>query len=812
MKLDFTRTSFKLTFLFLIFSFLFIFEIHAQEKDIQITDSIQKVDDAISIGDIPDEAEKLSQRIIKLRKVLMPSTEIAEVDSLLNITSIDLSNKKDSLLSQFDDITRRVLKVRKVEWETYRKYLKDGQKVLKSRTEDISKISDDLVKEIKKWEQTKKNLISNNESRDIYEGLDPLISTLQEVMNLTHERLDYIFNIQKGLTDLVLTVDETISEIDLVELQMQKDYFVFDSEPIWKTKKAKISVIDTTATQSESVSTLILSGLKENKAQMQEFIQLNGKTSILQLLFILTLLVFMISVNKKWKKDIKELTNPIEIQAKIVLSNPVSATIVAGALISAFFYDALIPAFGEFHIILILIGTVFLLPKLTNKKFGLFLVLILFVYLIHIFEAYLGPKADMVRWLMIFDVIILITALILGRGIVKRSPEQFESINRIFLILVPFYILILTIAFLANIVGMVSLSRFLITGILGSTVLGMVVYLAVKVITSLVVLFFKLRSSYSIQALTTMVNATHQRIQPILIWVGMLVWLMFTLKGFDLFDFIVAWVNELMILEWEIGEMTISLGGILAFLGIFIVSLVLAKLAATIFQDEWMVDALPRGVAPAISLVLRIILISIGLYMALSAAGLDLSKLGFMLGALGVGIGFGLQSVVLNFIAGLILAFERPINLGDTIEVDQEFGIVTSIGVRSSNIKSYAGYEAIIPNGDLISKKVINYTLTNRDRRSKILMKTAPNADPEKVITLFNEMASEDPRTRKDPAPKTYFYGYDEDGNLSFALLYWTTFTDTLKTDSAIALKIFEKLKEEGFQAPAPVRRIISDK
>jgi len=812
MKLDFTRTSFKLTFLFLIFSFLFIFEIHAQEKDIQITDSIQKVDDAISIGDIPDEAEKLSQRIIKLRKVLMPSTEIAEVDSLLNITSIALSNKKDSLLSEFDDITRRVLKVRKVEWETYRKYLKDGQKVLKSRTEDISKISDELVNEIKKWEQTKITLISNNESSDIYEGLDPIISTLEEVMNLTHERLDYIFNVQKGLTDLVLTVDETISEIDLMELQMQKDYFVFDSEPIWGLKKSEDSVIDTTATPSVSASNLIISGLKENKQQMQEFIQLNGKTAILQLLFILTNLVFLLSVNKKWKKDIKELTNPIEIQAKIVLSNPISATIVVGVLISAFFYDALIPAFGEFHIILVLIGTVFLLPKLTNKRFGLFLVLIFFVYLVHTFEAYLGPKADMVRWLMIMDVIILIIALVLGRGIVKKSPERFESIYRMFHILVPFYLLILTIAFLANIVGMVSLSDFLITGVLLSTALGMVVYLTVKVITSIVILFFKLRGSYSIQALSTMVNATHQRIQPILIWVGMFVWIMFTLKGFDLFDFIVAWINELMIMEWEVGEMTISLGGILAFLGIFILSLILAKLAATIFQDEWMVDVLPRGVAPAISLVLRIILISIGLYMALSAAGLDLSKLGFMLGALGVGIGFGLQSVVLNFIAGLILAFERPINLGDTIEVDQEFGIVTSIGVRSSNIKSYAGYEAIIPNGDLISKKVINYTLTNRDRRSKILMKTAPNADPEKVITLFNEMASEDPRTRKDPAPKTYFYGYDEDGNLSFALLYWTTFTDTLKTDSAIALKIFEKLKEEGFQAPAPVRRIISDK
>ena len=250
----------------------------------------------------------------------------------------------------------------------------------------------------------------------------------------------------------------------------------------------------------------------------------------------------------------------------------------------------------------------------------------------------------------------------------------------------------------------------------------------------------------------------------------------------------------------------------MAFLGIFVLTIIIAKIAASIFQDEWMVKTLPRGISPAISLVLRIVIISVGLYIALTAAGLDLSKLGFMLGALGVGIGFGLQNVVLNFISGLILAFERPINLGDTIEVDQEFGIVTNIGVRSSNIKSYSGYEAIIPNGDLISKKVINYTLSNRNRRSKIYMKTAPTADPEKVIELFNKMAAENSKTHKNPAPKTYFYGYDEEGSLSFALLYWTTFTDTLKTDSAIALKIFAALKEEGIQAPAPVRRIISEK
>jgi potassium efflux system protein len=210
-------------------------------------------------------------------------------------------------------------------------------------------------------------------------------------------------------------------------------------------------------------------------------------------------------------------------------------------------------------------------------------------------------------------------------------------------------------------------------------------------------------------------------------------------------------------------------------------------------------------------LVLRIVVIGIGLYTGFTAAGVDLSKLGFILGALGVGIGFGLQNVVLNFVSGLILAFERPINIGDTIEVDMEMGVVTNIGVRSSNIRAYSGAEVIIPNGDLISKKVVNWTLSNRNRRSKISMKTSPGADPERVIELLNKIALEQPTTSSEPAPKTYFYGYGPDGNLNFALLYWTTFSDTLETDNNIALEIFKKLKDEGIQAPAPLRRIITE-
>ncbi len=803
---------FKSTLLFIILTLFFAFGTRAQDNDGQVTDSTRVADKIISIDNIPEKTENLAQRINKIREVLKPSTEITEVDSLLLTVAVEINTMKDSLSSELVNMTRRELKVREVKWINYRSRLQGYQAVLKSRTEDVGKIDDEIVLELQKWELTKEKFISDGTSIDVYGGLDQVIAILQDVLKTVQNRLEDIFMVQKGLTELILTVDETLSEIDLIVLQMQKDYLVFDSEPIWISQKIGKSAIDTIAVVSVSNTELISSGIKENKEQLKEFIALNFKTFVIQIAFILLLLLLMIRVKRKWKQDVNELTNPIEIQAKIVLSHPISSSIVAGVLISAFFYDALIPAFVEIHMILIFIGMIFLLPKLTTQRFRIFLALIFFVYFIQMIQEYLGHEAVMVRWLMIVNAIILTIAFVVGRKIMKQSPVLFKPIYRLFKVVTPFYIILSLLSILLNVIGMVSLSNLLLFGVLYSTILGFVVFLTVKVIVSLVVLIFKLKRASNIEALSTMIDATHQRIQPILIWIGLIVWVIFTLKGFDLFYFIKSRVTEIMIFQWEVGEMTISFGGILAFLGIFVLFIILAKLAGSIFKDEWMTNVLPRGAAPAISLILRIILISVGLYIALSAAGLDLSKLGFILGALGVGIGFGLQNVVLNFISGLILAFERPINIGDTIEIDQEFGVVTDIGVRSSHIRSYSGYESIIPNGDLISKKVINYTLTDRNRRRKILMKTAPNADPEKVIELFNRIASNHPNTYSDPAPITYFYGYDPDGNLSFALLYWLTFSDTLDTDSAIALDIFSALKKAGIQAPAPVRRIVDGK
>ena len=693
-------------FFFLVFSFFIVFGVQAQEEQAQDTEKEKVESKAISLDKIPDESEKIGKRIIDLREILSPNTKISEVDSILQNIYSEVNLKKDSLLDQLENYDRRELSSLKVKWNNYYTILKGYQDVLKERTENVSKINDELIEELLKWEQTKEVLTTGTESKDVYNSLDAIILTLQEVIQLALERLENVFIIQKNLTELVLTMDGMITEISLAEQQLQRDYFIFDSEPLWKIGTTDSVTKDTIHDETELESKIISSHFGKNIKQLKDFLQINRKTFVFQIIFLSLILASLLIVKKRSKLHTTNANNRVERDAEIILQYPIVATLVVGILISAFFYDEVIPLFGEIEVFLIFTGTVILLPKLTNKKFFTFLLLLLITYLLQFNEANIESET-LLRWVGIAEAILLVVALTSGIKVVRKYPEDFVRIYKFFRTVVPLYLFFSGIAIITNIIGMVGLSGFLIKGILFSTILGIVISLAVKVISSIVILVFKLRRSFKAKTLTTMVQVTNQRIQPILYWIGLFFWLYFTSRAFGLYHFLLDWLNATLIIQWNIGEMTISLGGILAFSGIFIATMLIAKLIAAIFQDDWMINVLPRGVAPAISLLLRITLVSIGFYAGLTAAGLDLSKLGFILGALGVGIGFGLQNVVLNFIAGLILAFERPINLGDAIQIDQEFGIVTSIGIRSSNIRTWDGTEAIIPNGDLISKKVI---------------------------------------------------------------------------------------------------------
>jgi potassium efflux system protein len=267
------------------------------------------------------------------------------------------------------------------------------------------------------------------------------------------------------------------------------------------------------------------------------------------------------------------------------------------------------------------------------------------------------------------------------------------------------------------------------------------------------------------------------------------------------------WFDELMDTSIVVAGASISIGGIISFALIAVFTFVIARFVKNLFKDEWVSNSkLKQGTASALSMTIRYIIVAFGIYLALNAADVNMNEFGFMAGALGVGIGFGLQNIVLNFIAGIILAFEQPIHVGDVIEVDQFMGRVTEIGVRASKIMTWSGSEVIVPNGQLISNKVVNWTLTDQKRRLEIQFKTAIESNPKEVIEILRKTAEAHPNTLTTPIPMALFNGYG-DSSLDFMLYCWVDFSMSLSTKSEIAVLAHEALAQAGIPTPVSMHK-----
>ena len=286
--------------------------------------------------------------------------------------------------------------------------------------------------------------------------------------------------------------------------------------------------------------------------------------------------------------------------------------------------------------------------------------------------------------------------------------------------------------------------------------------------------------------------------------VTIFVWFVAIIKNLGFSKEFWEWIDGLLNISWDIGNITISIGKFFTVLLVIIVTIAVVKIVNILLKKEIFPRVqLPRGVPGAISMIIRYTLVGFGFYYVLSAAGIDLGKFGLIAGALGVGIGFGLQNIVYNFIAGLVLAFERPIQVGDIIEVGTLMGTVTSIGVRSSSVKTFDGSEVIVPNGNLISKELVNWTLSDRRKRREVQVNVAYGSDPQEVIDILLKTANEHTNVLETPAPWATFEGFG-DSSLNFKIRFWVPFDIGMTTRSQVAMSIYDALADAGINIPFP--------
>lgn len=213
------------------------------------------------------------------------------------------------------------------------------------------------------------------------------------------------------------------------------------------------------------------------------------------------------------------------------------------------------------------------------------------------------------------------------------------------------------------------------------------------------------------------------------------------------------------------------------------------------------------GVRVAVGTIFRYLILTVGFIIILQTVGINLSSITILLGALGVGIGFGLQNVTNNFVSGLIILFERPIKVGDRIEVAGVNGDVINISMRATTIITNDNISIIVPNSEFISSTVINWSHSDRNVRFNFPVGVSYKEDPEKIKKILIEVADSNSGVLRNPKPDVLFTDY-ADSALVFTLRVWTTeyIVKPGVLKSQLYYEIFKRFKEEGVEIPFPQR------
>jgi small-conductance mechanosensitive channel len=264
----------------------------------------------------------------------------------------------------------------------------------------------------------------------------------------------------------------------------------------------------------------------------------------------------------------------------------------------------------------------------------------------------------------------------------------------------------------------------------------------------------------------------------------------------DYFDFKVFLIDGNVITMWNL---------LVAFFLIALLVIVVSKTTKILESKVFNKRKLDIGIRHAISTIIKYAVITIGTIIILSSAGINLSALTVLVGTLGVGIGFGLQSITSNFISGIIILFERPIKVGDRIEVGDTSGDVIKISGRATTILTNDNIAIIVPNSDFINKEVTNWSYNDRMVRFKIPISVAYSSDVHLVEKLLLDVANENPNVLKEPKPVVRFMSY-EDSALNFQLRIWTSslIHRQGRVISEINFGIFDKFKEHNIVVPFP--------
>jgi len=686
-------------------------------------------------------------------------------DSLSNLTSeIDATIAEDMRLLTASpplDVLYRL----KSTWQNFGDNLSALARELAQRATSLEEERGRLDQMKKTWQATLQSAKQPNTPQAFLQSIQNVVDSVERTRQAAESSREQVLTWQGRLSEQEARVRTALSSVEQEQNGALKSLLVRDRPPIWS---GEISLGREWEKQSGASFS---SQLKASTA----FAKQHPFAFLVHALLIVLIATALQLMRRRMRKVTEE--KPDLQRAVPIIDLPVSMAFVLSLLIVAPIYPQAPRFIQAIMGTAALIPTVLILRKLLQpNSYPILsaLVVMYFVGQLRLLAASLPHSGRLLFLGQMLGGSLFLIWLLRSWHLPTAAAETHGRLWRGIRAIAIIGLIILPAAFLANIFGYVNLGNLLGIIFLKSVFVAAMLYIAIRILEGLIIIALQVRPLGSLRVVSLHRPMLQRRTCRVLEFLAFLFWLSRILNFFGLLTPLTATTKAALNANLGIGSLNISVHSILAFLiAIWASFLVSRFLRFLLEEDVYHHFHLAPGIPYATSTMLHYAILLLGFFIALGALGIDLTKITLLAGAFSVGIGFGLQNVINNFVSGLILLFERPIKIGDMIEVSGIAGEVRRIGIRASVIRTADGSEVIVPNGSLISSNVTNWTFSDVLRAIEVSVNVVGGADPQRVFELLKSTAAGHPGVAKEPSPQVYVVNFSA-GAIIFQLRVWT--------------------------------------
>jgi len=615
--------------------------------------------------------------------------------------------------------------------------------------------------------------------------VDKEISPVDSALKVANKNVQLLLN-RYSLQAIKLQTG--IEEIEIYQRGMANNTFKREFGNIWQQEKGYSRPFIDILRQSQAKGLLTLVYYLQNNL---------GKLFILVLL-IITCFIYVrslksIYIEKKLLEDNSD--------GQLILKRPVLSAFIIVINIFQFFFISPPFALNVIFWGVVSVSLAFLFRGFIARYWMNVWLIMLALFLIAAGDNLILQATRTERWIML---VIALLGTLTGAIAILKGPKA-ELREKWILTSIGLMALLELASAVANVWGRYNLSKtLLISGYL-NVIVAILFLWTVRLINEGLYLAFNVYTRQDKKLFYLNFDKVGKK-APVLFYIFLVFgWAVLFGRNFAGFQYIAKPMQEFFDHERSLGDYTFSINKLLLFVVIVGISVITSKIVSYFASDNHL--HINGNKTPGIGswlLLIRIAILSIGLFLGIAAAGIPVDRITIVIGALGVGIGFGLQTLVNNLVSGLIIAFEKPVNVGDIVDIEGHGGTIKSIGFRSSVISTWDGADMVMPNGDLLNSHLTNWSLGGNRKRISILIGIAYDADLQKVKQILSDVLQSDDRIALIPSPVVQYEQFS-DSSIDVKVYFWAKhMSEAFATRSDLIINITQAFRLNAIEIPYP--------